>query len=125
LQYFWGNTSDVVDLNAARGDQTRINDYVGGPLQESVSALSQCPDTGFTGTQQKYIRYGMEYSPDWDANGKGEVTWVRVGVERQRCALLTRLRSMSTASAPGPSRAQPSARCRSSTSASAPCRRSR
>ncbi|CEH17024.1 BETA-GLUCAN SYNTHESIS-ASSOCIATED PROTEIN KRE6-RELATED [Ceraceosorus bombacis] len=70
--YYWKNTSDVAEVV---GEYTRFNDYVGGPLQESVSALSQCPDDGYTNAGQRYVTYGMEYSPDWKADGSGSVTW--------------------------------------------------
>lgn len=73
VDYYWGNSS--ADATIYDSDETQINSYVGGPLQEAVSAVSLNPDRGFQNTQGEFIRYGVEYEPDWNGDGSGSVTW--------------------------------------------------
>lgn len=73
VEYFWKNGSEYATVYD--DDETAINTYHGGPLQEAVSAVSKNPDRGFQNTQGEYIRYGVEYEPDWNADGGGSVTW--------------------------------------------------
>lgn len=73
IEYFWGNTSDKVTIYD--NSTTEINSYVGGPLQEAVSSVSLNPPRGFQNTQGEYIRYGIQFDPDWNADGGGQITW--------------------------------------------------
>lgn len=74
--YYWVNTTPATTL---RGDDTKINTYVGGPYQEAVSAVSQIPERGFQDydapDSEKYTTFGVEYLPDWDLNGGGFINW--------------------------------------------------
>ncbi|KAE8231141.1 hypothetical protein CF326_g3852 [Tilletia indica] len=56
-------------------DMVRINDYKGTPYQESVSGYAQVPDDGFMETDQRFVKYGVEYFPDFDGSGEGTITW--------------------------------------------------
>ena len=71
--YAWGNATPT-DAQLF-GDQTTFNTYTGGQLQEAVSGLSQVPDSGFAATDGEFIRYGVEFWPDFDYNGNGKVVW--------------------------------------------------
>lgn len=73
VDYFWKNTSDYITIY--NDTTTEINSYVGGPLQEAVSSVALNPARGFQKTEGEYIRYGVQYDPDWDADGGGSVTW--------------------------------------------------
>lgn len=73
VEYFWGNTS--ADITIHNTDTTEINSYVGGPLQEAVSSVSLNPSRGFQNTQGEFIRYGVQYDPDWNSDGSGSITW--------------------------------------------------
>lgn len=73
VEYFWGNTSEHATIY--NDTTSEINTYVGGPLQESVSTVSLNPDRGFQNTDNEFVTYGIQYDPDWDANGGGSVTW--------------------------------------------------
>ncbi|KAK0543449.1 beta-glucan synthesis-associated protein [Tilletia horrida] len=72
--YFWHNETDV-DYHIYNDTISTINNYVGGPLQECTSGLTQVPDDGFELNGERYIKYGVEYQPDWDGNGNAFVTW--------------------------------------------------
>lgn len=51
------------------------NSYTGGAYQEAVSALSTIPDKAYEGySAPEYTTFGMEYSPDYDGNGSGELS---------------------------------------------------
>ncbi|KAK0567849.1 beta-glucan synthesis-associated protein [Tilletia horrida] len=57
-------------------ETTRINDYLGGPLQQCASGLAMCPRDGFTDAGQRFVTYGFEYRPDWEQDGRNAfVTW--------------------------------------------------
>ncbi|KAK0528210.1 beta-glucan synthesis-associated protein [Tilletia horrida] len=56
-------------------EQNHINNYKGTPYQESVSGYAQVPDDGFMDTGQRFVKYGVEYFPDWDESGQGTITW--------------------------------------------------
>ncbi|CAD6888887.1 unnamed protein product [Tilletia caries] len=57
-------------------DVARINDYLGGTLQQCASGLAVCPRDGFTESGQRFVTYGFEYRPDWEQDGKNSfVTW--------------------------------------------------
>ncbi|KAE8213431.1 hypothetical protein CF327_g3048 [Tilletia walkeri] len=57
-------------------DVARINDYLGGPLQQCASGLAMCPRDGFTDAGQRFVTYGFEYRPDWEQDGRNSfVTW--------------------------------------------------
>jgi len=72
--YQWHNTSN--DFRVYNRTVTRINDYIGGPLQECTSGLTQVPDDGYEFGGQRYVRYGVEYEPDWNGDGENAfVTW--------------------------------------------------
>ncbi|CAD6903139.1 unnamed protein product [Tilletia controversa] len=85
--YFWHNQTDV-DYHIYDRAVTRINDYVGGTLQECTSGLTQVPDDGYEGHGQRFVTYGVEYQPDWSGDGKdayvtffldGKPTWTVFG----------------------------------------------
>jgi beta-glucanase (GH16 family) len=79
--YYWVNDTPAVTL---LGDNTHINNYVGGPYQESVSGVSLIPDRGFQDNAapdaEKYTTFALEYLPDWDNTGNGFVTWYVDGI---------------------------------------------
>ncbi|KAK0555415.1 beta-glucan synthesis-associated protein [Tilletia horrida] len=71
----WKNVTEG-GLNAVLYDTTtRINNYKGTPYQESVSGYAQVPDDGFFENGQRFVKYGVEYFPDWDGSGQGTITW--------------------------------------------------
>ncbi|UZJ56261.1 hypothetical protein CBS101457_005581 [Exobasidium rhododendri] len=74
--YYWVNSTPAATII---GDDTIINTYVGGVYQESVSAVSLIPQRGFADydapDSEKWVKFGVEYEPDWDLNGGGFVTW--------------------------------------------------
>ncbi|KAE8268018.1 hypothetical protein A4X09_0g4326 [Tilletia walkeri] len=73
--YFWHNETDV-NYHIYNRTISFINDYVGGPLQECTSGLTQVPDDGYEENGQRYVKYGVEYQPDWEGNGRNAyVTW--------------------------------------------------
>ncbi|KAK0544467.1 beta-glucan synthesis-associated protein [Tilletia horrida] len=74
--YQWSNRTDV-DYHIYNNAITRFNDYLGSPLQECTSGLTQVPDDGFEESQTpRFIKYGVEYEPDWAGNGEqAYVTW--------------------------------------------------
>lgn len=76
--YAWGNTS--ADATIYDDSLTEFNTYTGGQIQEAVSSVTRVPDRGFNQTQNDYVRYGVEYTPDFDYNGSGSLTWYVDGV---------------------------------------------
>ncbi|SJX65884.1 related to KRE6-glucan synthase subunit [Sporisorium reilianum f. sp. reilianum] len=79
VDYYYGNST-------ARGDiriwdaNTRLNDYKGGAIQEAVSALSAVPPIAYETTPNgRYVTFGVEYAPDWNADGNAYVTWYMDG----------------------------------------------
>ncbi|KAE8229325.1 hypothetical protein CF326_g5706 [Tilletia indica] len=73
--YEWSEGGSGTPYHIYDEDTSRINNYLGGPLQECASGLSQCPRDGFTDAGQRFVTYGFEYSPDFDQNGNSFVTW--------------------------------------------------
>ncbi|SAM64999.1 related to KRE6-glucan synthase subunit [Ustilago bromivora] len=71
--YAWGNTS--ADATIYNSDVTEFNTYTGGQIQEAVSSVTQVPDRGFNLTSNQYIKYGVEFSPDFNYDGSGSMTW--------------------------------------------------
>lgn len=72
VEYYWGNSTNDVTI---WGEDTEINTYVGGPLQEAVSSVALNPPRGFQNTQGDFVTYGVQYDPDWNADGSGSITW--------------------------------------------------
>ncbi|PWN49945.1 beta-glucan synthesis-associated, partial [Violaceomyces palustris] len=73
VNYQWGDgatQAQVYDPTI-----TEFNSYVGSPLQQCVSSITQTPDRGFQLTNGEFVKFGLDYSPDWDNNGNGYVTW--------------------------------------------------
>lgn len=56
-------------------DVTKFNAYTGGVYQEAVSGLTEIPAKSYALTGNEYVRYGVDYTPDWNGDGKGRVTW--------------------------------------------------
>lgn len=73
LNYQWDNSSNAATIYNA--DITSINSYKGNVYQEAISSVTQIPDTGFVGTSDQFVTYGVEYHPDWNENGGGSITW--------------------------------------------------
>lgn len=72
--YWWKNTTQYRTIY--NESISRINDYHGSVYQEAVSGLTQCPDDGFSkAPKPRFIRYGVEYEPDWKLNGGGYARW--------------------------------------------------
>lgn len=70
--YTYGNTSATTTFYDPT--DTVWNSYTGGAYQEAVSALSTIPDKAYEGySAPEYTTFGMEYSPDYDGNGSGEL----------------------------------------------------
>ncbi|CAD6934693.1 unnamed protein product [Tilletia controversa] len=73
--YDWSKGGSGPGFHIYNEDLARINDYLGGPLQQCASGLTQCPRDGFTQAGQRFVTYGFEYQPDWKQDGSGFVTW--------------------------------------------------
>ncbi|SNX83743.1 related to KRE6 - glucan synthase subunit [Melanopsichium pennsylvanicum] len=71
--YGWGNTS--ADATIYDDTLTEFNTYTGGQIQEAVSSVTRVPDSGFNLTDNEYVKYGVEYSPDFNYDGSGSMTW--------------------------------------------------
>lgn len=71
--YYSGNNSQ--DMSMYNKSISEINSYHGGPLQMSASVVTRVPDDNFAETGGQFVRYGLEYSPDWDGNGNGYIQW--------------------------------------------------
>lgn len=71
--YFAGNGSNQMEV--FDDSISKTNTYHGGIYQESVSVVTQVPDDNFVSTGGRYVRYGVEYSPDWDGDGNGYAQW--------------------------------------------------
>lgn len=71
--YAWGNSS--ADATIYDDTLTEFNTYTGGQIQEAVSSVTRVPDTGFQLTQNEYVKYGVEFSPDFNYDGSGSMTW--------------------------------------------------
>lgn len=74
--YYFVNTTPAVTISGA---DTVLNTYVGGPYQEAVSGVSLVPERGFmdydASDTEKWVKYGMEYTPDWNNDGSGSISW--------------------------------------------------
>jgi hypothetical protein len=71
--YGWGNSS--ADATIYDSSITKFNTYTGGQIQEAVSSVTRVPDSGFNLTSNEYITYGVEYTPDFNYDGSGSMTW--------------------------------------------------
>ncbi|PWN50381.1 concanavalin A-like lectin/glucanase [Violaceomyces palustris] len=71
--YAWGNDTDQATVH--NSSITEFNSYNGSPYQECVSSITQTPDNGFWGTEDEFVTMGLSYSPDWDGDGSGSITW--------------------------------------------------
>ncbi|PWN35093.1 concanavalin A-like lectin/glucanase [Meira miltonrushii] len=71
MQYDWDESLATIYNNS----QTTFNTYNGGVYQEAGSALSNIPAKAYTLTGNTFTKFGVDYTPDWDGNGKGSVTW--------------------------------------------------
>ncbi|KAI3480520.1 hypothetical protein L1887_57368 [Cichorium endivia] len=71
--YGWGNSS--ADAKIYDDTLTEFNTYTGGQIQEAVSSVTRVPDRGFQLTQNEYVTYGVEFSPDFNYDGSGSMTW--------------------------------------------------
>jgi len=74
----WKNTTALVGGDAVlfgTESEVRINDYKGTPYQESVSGYAMVPDDGYMDVGQRFVKYGVEYFPDWNEDGQGTITW--------------------------------------------------
>ncbi|PWZ01719.1 concanavalin A-like lectin/glucanase [Testicularia cyperi] len=71
--YAWGNTS--ADATIYDDTLTEFNTYTGGQIQEAVSGVTRVPDRGFEETQNEFVKYGVEYIPDFNYDGSGYITW--------------------------------------------------
>ncbi|KAK0544673.1 beta-glucan synthesis-associated protein [Tilletia horrida] len=71
--YNWWNATDI-DYHTYV-DTAHVNPYRGAALQECASVLAKVPTDGFVQNGQRFVKYGLEYSPDWDGDGNGFITW--------------------------------------------------
>ncbi|CBQ70856.1 related to KRE6-glucan synthase subunit [Sporisorium reilianum SRZ2] len=71
--YAWGNASNQATIYD--DTITEFNTYTGGQIQEAVSSVTQVPDSGFQLTQNQFVKYGVEFSPDFNYDGSGTITW--------------------------------------------------
>lgn len=71
LEYDWDETQATI---YDRGSTT-FNTYKGGVYQEAGSALSDIPAKAYTLSGNTFTTFGVDYTPDWNGNGKGTVTW--------------------------------------------------
>ena len=73
---FKNGTEDCTIFDA---DITQFNSYHGSIYQEAVSSVTQTPDSNFQRSEKKFIRYGVEFEPDWNADGSGFTRWYMDG----------------------------------------------
>ena len=73
VDYYWNNGSEAVTIWDT--DTTELNSYKGNTYQEAVSGLARIPDRGYVGTDNEFVTFGVEYQPDWNADGTGSITW--------------------------------------------------
>ncbi|KAN0062053.1 beta-glucan synthesis-associated protein [Thecaphora frezii] len=80
IDYFYGNKTGV-NVELYNLSKTRQNDYTGGTIQESISALSRVPDTAYQySTPNQYSTFGIQWEPDWKGDGSNAyVTWFMDG----------------------------------------------
>lgn len=72
--YQWNNGSDYVTLY--NPDISKFNSYIGGVYQEAISGLTNIPDDAYDlAPTPRAVKFGAQYTPDWDGNGQGSVTW--------------------------------------------------
>ncbi|PWY97432.1 beta-glucan synthesis-associated [Testicularia cyperi] len=71
--YEWTNTSSAARVYD--DTVTTINSYKGNVYQEAVSSLTQIPDSGYVDSDNQFVKYGVEYQPDWNENGGGSIVW--------------------------------------------------
>ncbi len=56
--------------------QAAANTYTGGIYQEAVSGITPIPAAGYMGASNaRYVTYGFELEPDWNADGTGTIAW--------------------------------------------------
>ncbi|CAO1629954.1 unnamed protein product [Parajaminaea phylloscopi] len=73
VDYAWKNSSAYATLYQ---DTSSFNSYTGGVYQEAVSGVSRIPEDAYElAPTPRAVRFGVQYTPDWDGNGKGSVTW--------------------------------------------------
>ncbi|EPQ30039.1 uncharacterized protein PFL1_02156 [Pseudozyma flocculosa PF-1] len=80
VDYYYGNKTGV-NVEIYDTEQTKQNDYTGGPIQESISALSLVPDKAYQLSEpSEYTTFGVQWEPDWNGDGKGAyATWIMDG----------------------------------------------
>ncbi|UZJ53248.1 hypothetical protein CBS101457_002568 [Exobasidium rhododendri] len=75
LGYDWNQTvADIYDPTLGQ-----FNSYTGSVYQEAVSATSPIPDTAYANSGNQFTTYGMEYTPDFNGDGSGTITWYVAG----------------------------------------------
>lgn len=73
VDYAWKNSSDHATLYQST---SKFNSYTGGVYQEAVSGVSVIPDDAYElAPTPRAVRFGVDYTPDWDGNGDASVTW--------------------------------------------------
>lgn len=72
--YTWSNTTDNYELHM--GEDVHLNEYQGGQLQQSVSALATTNQACYERSGACYSDYAVEYKPGFD---EGYVHWVSDG----------------------------------------------
>lgn len=77
--YAWDQTAKGATLHQT---DTAFNSYTGGIYQEAVSGVSPIADSAYDQSGGTPMRFGVEYVPDWNADGSGHVTWFIDGVPR-------------------------------------------
>lgn len=74
VAYAWKNTSQFATLYDE--DISHFNSYTGGVYQEAVSGLTDIPDDAYElATNPRFVRFGVQFTPDWNGDGSGSVTW--------------------------------------------------
>lgn len=74
VDYAWKNTSAHATLYD--NDISKFNTYTGGIYQEAVSGVTDIPSDAYeNAASPRFVKFGAQYTPDWNGNGQGSVTW--------------------------------------------------
>jgi beta-glucanase (GH16 family) len=71
MRYLWDTTQSTIYDDSV----TNYNPYKGGVYQEAGSALSRIPNSAYARTGNQFTTFGVDYTPDWNGDGSGSVTW--------------------------------------------------
>ncbi|KAL9936383.1 hypothetical protein V8E36_004451 [Tilletia maclaganii] len=75
-KYEWSRGGSDRPYHVYNEETTRINSYLGKPLQECASGLAMCPRDSYVDAGHRFVTYGFEYRPDWEQDGRNSfVTW--------------------------------------------------